>query len=85
MKNRKMWLHENESWMNISDNDVDDLPGFAKKLEEQKVYSVSISFMTYQSMCVQPYLTATPIIATYLSSYKLKTRCVHRIEDKIHS
>ena len=37
VKNRKMWLDENESWMNIHDNDVDDLAGFAKKLEEQKV------------------------------------------------
>ena len=37
VKNRKMWLDENESWINIHDNDVDDLAGFAKKLEEQKV------------------------------------------------
>lgn len=37
VKNRKMWLDENESWMNINDNDVDELAGFAKKLEEQKV------------------------------------------------
>lgn len=40
VKNRKMWLHENESWMNIHDNDVDDLSGFAKKLEEQKVRKI---------------------------------------------
>ncbi len=37
VKNREMWLSTNESWMNINDNDVDDLSGFAKKLEEQKV------------------------------------------------
>lgn len=41
VKNRKMWLNENQSWMNISDNDADDLPGFAKKLDEQKVLSSS--------------------------------------------
>ena len=40
VKNRKMWMSTNESWMNINDNDVDDLPGFAKKLEEQKVVNM---------------------------------------------
>ena len=34
-----MWLNTNETWMNINDNDVDDLPGFAKKLEEHEVQS----------------------------------------------
>ena len=37
VKRRKMWIEENESWLSIVDNDVDDLPGFEKKLEEQKV------------------------------------------------
>ena len=32
-----MWFDSNESWMAITDHDVDDLPGFAKKLDEQKV------------------------------------------------
>lgn len=38
VKSRKKWLDENESWMSISDNDVDDLSGFAKKLEEQQTF-----------------------------------------------
>ena len=40
VKRRKMWIEENESWLSIVDNDVDDLPGFEKKLEEQKVIQI---------------------------------------------
>lgn len=38
VKNRKLWLDENESWMKINDSDVYDLDGFSKKLDEQKVF-----------------------------------------------
>ena len=40
VKRRKMWLVANESWLAITDNEVNDLPGFEKKLEEQKVLDI---------------------------------------------
>ncbi|XP_028414728.1 nuclear anchorage protein 1-like isoform X2 [Dendronephthya gigantea] len=38
VRNRKMWFDSNESWMGITDHDVDNLPGFAKKLDDQTIF-----------------------------------------------
>ena len=34
---RKAWFDTNESWLAITDHDVENLDGFETKLEEQKV------------------------------------------------